>query len=513
MSGKAATHRRDTVILTASIACLIGIVAVIHYLFPPYPDLQKTALLVPGHGRPIEREPAAAQANRSAPAPVQDNSAVAKEKKEGAAAPPSAAGGAPTAAEPRAKAPAAHPEPAQVASKRPPESYVLKKRALSPKHHRVPAAAEQTRNAAAKPETNNPVASAGPSAAPVGPAPFVGPPAPAPSSANAGGVKAVGPQAQASQAQASQAQAGQAHAGAGGAGRHGAARTEAPSKPHFSTQAGIDTTPHGIAANEGGQAESPPQEHRRLGGSEALEGVRSHHKTLKEIWPSYIHATRVNVPIPGRQWVAAEVDSLKKKRFDKIVPQHFDYSCGAAAMATLLTYYFGRITSEKEAMKGMIRFGDPKMIRKRGFSLLDMQKYANEIGYRAGGYRVHLKQLKKIHLPLIVLINVGGRPHFVVLKGVRDGHAFVADPSVGNHVMALRDFGRVWSGTIFALQGPKDDAAPGLPLVAARPSGPDGQLAEMGQGFQFPLALDPARQMYINTQLPPQGILLHSAGH
>lgn len=493
--GRTAQRRGDTIAAAViCFACLLGTIALTEYFFPlQWPAHVTFPFQRPGHiaRMPVQDSPpaglfapdAAPPGDHGATTPADAEKAAAKTPPAGRSAAVPRHAGSPTAS-----VAAAAPTQGAATSEVP----VHEKKSTSGRS--AVRAARGTRPSPLAPQVPrqkvNPVGPSHPSssATPAGASAAPGAP-PGPATASSSGHE------------------GGARIGTGhrpGIGTEGAVQSETR------VQADVQTTAKGFSSD---RSEGAPRRQRKRGPAKAAVSrgslsSLSVRKTLKQVWPTYIRSTRVNVPIPGHQWVAKHVDSLKKKRFEQIVPQRFDYSCGAAALATLLTYYFGRITSEKEAMKGMIRFGNPEMIRKRGFSLLDMQKYANEIGYRAGGYKVHLAQLEKIRLPLIVLITLGGRPHFVVLKGVRDGRAFLADPSVGNHVMDADRFGRVWNGTIFALQGPKNDGAPGLPLVAARPPGPDGQIAGMGLGFQFPLALDPARRIYINAQLAPPGILL-----
>src|SRR5947209_7567724 len=45
-----------------------------------------------------------------------------------------------------------------------------------------------------------------------------------------------------------------------------------------------------------------------------------------------------------------ERHTAKELRDQNIVKQEVDYSCGAAALATLMIYYFGDQTSEKEIL-------------------------------------------------------------------------------------------------------------------------------------------------------------------
>ena len=41
-----------------------------------------------------------------------------------------------------------------------------------------------------------------------------------------------------------------------------------------------------------------------------------------------------------------------------VIKQKFDYSCGSAALATLLNYYLGEKLTEKQIIAGLVEYGD-----------------------------------------------------------------------------------------------------------------------------------------------------------
>lgn len=139
-----------------------------------------------------------------------------------------------------------------------------------------------------------------------------------------------------------------------------------------------------------------------------------------------------------------KVTSLKEARFKATTRQRFDFSCGSAALATLLTHHYGRPVSEQAVFEAMYAQGDQARIRREGFSLLDMKMYLQSQGFEADGFEAPLQQLQASGLPAIVLIAESGYHHFVVLKGLQDGRVLLGDPSRGTRAMAQADFERVW---------------------------------------------------------------------
>lgn len=142
---------------------------------------------------------------------------------------------------------------------------------------------------------------------------------------------------------------------------------------------------------------------------------------------------------------AQPVRSLLEMRHEGVVIQEWDTSCGAAALATVLTYTFDDPVSEREVAQGMLRRTDPLRVKVRGgFSLLDMKRYAEGRGLRAEGYRgLSLEELLRLKSP-IVPIDLYGDPHFVVVRGMREGKIELADPAFGNRSLPLERFNGAW---------------------------------------------------------------------
>ncbi|CAG4907127.1 hypothetical protein R52603_04853 [Paraburkholderia saeva] len=147
------------------------------------------------------------------------------------------------------------------------------------------------------------------------------------------------------------------------------------------------------------------------------------------------------------------VRSMKDIRYGHIVSQQFDYSCGAAALATLLKYGYGIDIPETELIRRMMVFSTPDVVVKNGFSMLDMKKFVETIGLRGRGYRVNVDALYHLQIPVMVLMNIGGYEHFVIVKHAQDGRIFIADPALGNRIVLEEDFAQTWNGLVFAVLG------------------------------------------------------------
>ena len=149
--------------------------------------------------------------------------------------------------------------------------------------------------------------------------------------------------------------------------------------------------------------------------------------------------------------------TMQEARFAKVVRQQFDFSCGSAALATLLTFHYDRETREQDAFRAMYAAGDKEKIAAAGFSLLDMKTYLESIGYQADGYQASLDTLESAGVPAIALINYKGYRHFVVVKGIQDSEVLIGDPALGIKLMARGEFESLWeNGVLFIIKNQPD---------------------------------------------------------
>ncbi|MEG3788944.1 C39 family peptidase [Lysobacter sp. CCNWLW3] len=159
-------------------------------------------------------------------------------------------------------------------------------------------------------------------------------------------------------------------------------------------------------------------------------------------------AARVELRTPYGGSYGIRLTSLKEARFRTTVPQQYDFSCGSAAAATLLTFQYGHPVSEGEVFLRMYQDGDRDKIRREGFSLLDIRRYLQGLGYQADGFELPLDKLFEEGLPAIVLLNDRGYRHFVVVKGLRKGRVLVGDPARGTRAMSRARFEKLWDNRV-----------------------------------------------------------------
>ncbi len=201
--------------------------------------------------------------------------------------------------------------------------------------------------------------------------------------------------------------------------------------------------------------------------------------------------------VNGAPTLSARPVSWKAMKFEDLVRQQTDFSCGAAVMATIFNGAYGYQTTERQVLVNMLKVADPDTVRQKGFSLLDMKTYAQSVGLNAEGYRIDYPALAQLNIPVIVLIDVRGYKHFVVVRKVFGDQIAIGDPALGNRTMTRAQFEQAWNNIAFVVIGANYDPDnvlidPPSPLSARQllrttASLPAAQAAEFGfaPGYDF----------------------------
>lgn len=167
------------------------------------------------------------------------------------------------------------------------------------------------------------------------------------------------------------------------------------------------------------------------------------------------------VPLPGGQ-AYVSVRSYADLKFENMVRQQTDITCGAAALATILRHYYGFNVSEADVIETTLAQADAEQrenINKYGFSMLELKRAAGSFGLESGGFKLEgVNNLLNLKVPVIALTTVRGYAHFVVLRAARDGKVFIADPAFGNRTTPLKEFEAQWDGVILVSVRPSEMA-------------------------------------------------------
>jgi predicted double-glycine peptidase len=144
-------------------------------------------------------------------------------------------------------------------------------------------------------------------------------------------------------------------------------------------------------------------------------------------------------------------------RWGGVVRQGLDYSCGTAALATLMNSGFDDNAVESQILSDIISVQDDEgkgRILEKGVSMLDLKRAAIRRGYLAEGATLPLSSLRQLRGAVVVHLLRDGKGHFSVLRGIVDDQVQLADPGEGNVRLSLDQFAYEWSGFILALARP-----------------------------------------------------------
>ncbi|MEO1081431.1 MAG: cysteine peptidase family C39 domain-containing protein [Pseudomonadota bacterium] len=159
--------------------------------------------------------------------------------------------------------------------------------------------------------------------------------------------------------------------------------------------------------------------------------------------------------------------SWVERRDAGLVRQGYDFSCGLAALATLMSWQGVRV-SEAELLAEL---GDSWRAENRSISFADLAMLARRLGFVAQGVAVPTESLKGLRRPAIVALRTEGRAHFSVLRAVApDGAVLLADPTWGHRRVAAWAFRRAFEGAsvdVLGNAGPAPGEAAGSGAAAA----------------------------------------------
>lgn len=205
----------------------------------------------------------------------------------------------------------------------------------------------------------------------------------------------------------------------------------------------------------------------------SLRGVALSMAALGVANPIAAASIQMGNVVPGTQ-VTKQVLSMRELKFENLVAQETDFSCGAASLATIFKYAYGRSdVTEETVLQGLFEISNADQARRLGFSLLDLNNYVETVGLRGRGYKIDEPSLDTVSIPVIVLLDLDGYQHFVVLKKVEGDRVYIGDPALGNKVMNRSEFVEAWNNVIFAVVGENFDTStvllePAQPLTARR---------------------------------------------
>jgi predicted double-glycine peptidase len=169
--------------------------------------------------------------------------------------------------------------------------------------------------------------------------------------------------------------------------------------------------------------------------------------------------------------VQRRVWSWQELKEQNLVMQARDFSCGAAALATLLTYYWGDPTTEQQVLVQMDDLLDNEETRDRilnGLTMTDLRRVSVKMGYEASVGELRFEELAEGKAPVIVVITIEGLDHFVVYRGHDGGYVYLADPIRGNVRTPIGEFVYQWKNNAVLVVAHPDREPPEVSPLTVR---------------------------------------------
>ena len=169
---------------------------------------------------------------------------------------------------------------------------------------------------------------------------------------------------------------------------------------------------------------------------------------------------------------------------ENVVLQQRDYSCGAAALATMIRYHWGDNVTELQLLLEVVKMLSEEELKERvknGLSLTDLRRLAVRVGYEAAIGRLEFDKLRESKIPLVVGIVVNKFDHFVVYRGMDDEFVYLADPARGNVRTPIAEFKKQWQkNAVLVVVKPNGDLKKISPLLV---SGEELFLGELNRRY------------------------------
>ncbi len=163
------------------------------------------------------------------------------------------------------------------------------------------------------------------------------------------------------------------------------------------------------------------------------------------------------------------VRNAKEIRTAGVILQQRDFSCGAAALATVLNKFWGENTNETAllvAIATTLSRAELEERIKNGLTLTDLKRVCDRFGYTTVLGKLTVDKLADIKVPLIVGITVNDYDHFVVVRGADSKFVYLADPAVGRMRVPLEEFAQQWQkNAVLVVVKPKSQIPKNPPVA------------------------------------------------
>jgi predicted double-glycine peptidase len=146
--------------------------------------------------------------------------------------------------------------------------------------------------------------------------------------------------------------------------------------------------------------------------------------------------------------------SYQDLKFAYTVRQQRDFTCGAAALASILKYHYGMPVTEEMIFWMIVNRYKPEELKKKaeiGFSFEDLIFVAEKLGFKTQAAVVSATELEKLNGPVILQMNMKRFDHFSVLRKKTADIAYMSDPMFGQMTLDEKEFKEEFKGAVLAV--------------------------------------------------------------
>ncbi len=132
-----------------------------------------------------------------------------------------------------------------------------------------------------------------------------------------------------------------------------------------------------------------------------------------------------------------KVKSFKELKYQDLIPQTYEESCGASSLATLMNMYDANV-SERDLLRDL---NTTDMV-----NFFDLQNIAKKNGFKAKGYNITPKIFQQLKVPVIArVLRHKDYPHFIVVQNIEGDFILSLDPNNGKRIITKNEFYSVWN--------------------------------------------------------------------
>lgn len=163
----------------------------------------------------------------------------------------------------------------------------------------------------------------------------------------------------------------------------------------------------------------------------------------------------------GNSQANPTLGTFRQLRYQTTVGQTTDFTCGPAALATLLTHYYGSpVTEQMFTERAIADMNSRGKQVTEGLTLLSLKTALSAEQISSTGYKLDLTQLRKVMeagLPVVANVQYP-KGHYYLILGLDDENVLLADPSWGVRSQPIANFLNAWNGVVLVPQ-PSDTQA------------------------------------------------------